>query len=336
MTAERYVTDASQGGKQGFLVLTPLRTDAGVLLVARGFVAETANETRPARIPAPPSGRVTVAGRLYPGSGKAEREGVLGHGEITATNPRAQSERLGAPVYTAYAALRAHQPGTAGLRVLGGPDLSNPTGGAGEAQLMSYVVQWYVFALLALIGPFALARAEIRDARRRFLGIDDDAVQFDLPAAPTAGAPALETGPAAPGGELAVRPGAGVARASETATLQFRRAQRLADRYGRSLGPDAAPDERAATAPARRVEPSFDAAARRSAKVPHRSDDDYHGGYNDYLWQLALADGNIPDVVLPGDTARGDAAGDRPPPAPRIIDAPPPDADDTDPGKAAD
>ena len=82
----------------------------------------------------------------------------------------------------------SRQPGTAGLHVLAGPDLSNPTGGAGEAQLMSYVVQWYVFALLALIGPFALARAEIRDARRRFLGVDDDAVQFDLP--PTASAAA--------------------------------------------------------------------------------------------------------------------------------------------------
>lgn len=317
VSQERYVTDASQGGKQGFLVLTPLRTDAGVLLVARGFVAETAAGTRPARIPLPPAGRVTIAGRLYPGSSKAERDGVLGHGEITAANPRAQSVRLAVPVFTAYAALRAHQPGAAGLHLLAGPDLSNPSGGAGEAQLMSYVVQWYVFALLALVGPFALARAEIRDARRRYLGVDDDAVQFDLQAPPAG--PALGAGTPGGGGELVVRPGAGVARAGAVATARFEHAQHLADRYGRTLGPDAAPDARAAAA-ARRVEPTFDSGARSSARVPHRSDDEYHGGYNDYLWQLALADGNIPDVVLPGDTARREAA-EQEAPAPRVIDA---------------
>ncbi len=119
--------------------------------------------------------------------------------------------------------------------------------------------------------------------------------------------------------ELAIRPGAGVARANEAAALRVEQARRLADRYGRTLGPDVVPGERAA-APGGRVEPTFDVAARSSAKVPHRSDDEYHGGYNDYLWQLALADGNVPDVVLPGDTGRRDEAEHRAP-APRIIEA---------------
>jgi hypothetical protein len=60
-----------------------------------------------------------------------------------------------------------------------------------------------------------------------------------------------------------------------------------------------------------------------SATDPARSPDRYHGSYNDYLWQLALADGNIPDISLPEDddsAADGRAAG------PRVIDVPPPDA----------
>jgi hypothetical protein len=37
-----------------------------------------------------------------------------------------------------------------------------------------------------------------------------------------------------------------------------------------------------------------------SSVVPHRSHDSYHGSYNDYLWQLGLADGAAqPDIVGP-------------------------------------
>jgi hypothetical protein len=38
--------------------------------------------------------------------------------------------------------------------------------------------------------------------------------------------------------------------------------------------------------------------------VPHRSADAYHASYNDYLWQLALADGGMPDVFGDGEPER--------------------------------
>jgi len=40
-----------------------------------------------------------------------------------------------------------------------------------------------------------------------------------------------------------------------------------------------------------------------SSVQPHRSHDEYHGSYNDYLWQLGMADGQAPDVTVPGEAA---------------------------------
>ena len=235
-------------------------------------------------------------------------------------NPVQQAARLGAPTFHAYVALTARQPGTSGLTVLSGPDLSNPTGGAGELQLLSYVIQWYVFAVLALFAPFLFARAETRDAQRRFLGIDPDAGEFDLEAAERAERPALG-GRSAADGAIALRARAEIAVA-ESPVVQ--RAERLADRYGRSLGPladlprvpDAGPVRRSFVPPHERT----------TASGPYRSDDAYHGAYNDNLWQLALAAGEVPDVVLADDVPT-----DRPPTprAVRIIDAvEPPRPDD--------
>ncbi|WP_375498543.1 SURF1 family protein [uncultured Jatrophihabitans sp.] len=287
-SGQQYLGNESRGDEQGFIVLTPLRTSTGTLLVARGFLAATSSGARPKDAPAPPLGTVTVRGRLYPTSSSNDGSGQLPDEEITAVNATRQAARLGLPVYQAYAALEAYQSGTLGLDALPGPSLDNPTGGAGELQLLSYVVQWYVFALLALLAPFAFARADAREARRRFLGLDDDDVEFDLAARrPVA---ALDAGDDAHDLAPAVRASAELARAG--ADVRWQAAERLADRYGRSLGPrpDANPALR--RAPALREPAGPD-----SAHAPHRSSDSYHGTYNDYLWSLAMADGNLPEVV---------------------------------------
>lgn len=327
-SGEQYLDDQSQDGHQGFLVLTPLRTPSGMLLVGRGFVASTTNGSRPADVPTAPTGTVTVQGRLQTGSGADDHLGRLPGQEITAVNPTRQASRLGLPVFQAYVTLGAGQPGTTGLDPLPAPNLSNPTGGAGELQLLSYVVQWYVFALLALIAPFVFARADAKEARRRFLGLDDDEVEFDL----AAGAPerrAVTAGDASADLSPAVRERAELARAG--ADAQWRHAERLADRYGRSLGPR--PD---ADRSLRRARPLREVSAPDSSVAPHRSGDTYHGTYNDYLWSLAMADGNIPEVLepinpLPPHEAAQDAAGTGGPDhtwrPPRVIDATPTDTD---------
>ena len=62
------------------------------------------------------------------------------------------------------------------------PDLSNPAGGALEPQHFAYVIQWYLFAILALAAPFVMARAETRD---RPTGEIDAEPVFQTAAAPS-------------------------------------------------------------------------------------------------------------------------------------------------------
>jgi hypothetical protein len=213
--------------------------------------------------------------------------GRLGHGEVMTINPGEQADRLGSPVYQASVTLAAGEPGTAGLATVPLPDLGNPTGGAAEWQLLSYVIQWYAFAVLALLLPFLISRAEVRDARRRYLGIDEGARQFDA-------VPAQEVGESA-GHELVARGRGELARRAEVAR-RVERAAQLADRYGRSLGIGAEEAALAAATPEPATGPAQPVVRDSSAAV-HRSADDYHASYNDYLWELALADGGLPELV---------------------------------------
>ncbi len=325
---EQYVGNPSQGGRQGFYVLTPLRTSDGTLLVVRGFVAATSSGTRPASVAPAPAGTVDITGRLQTAQTSNDQLGRLGHGEITSVNPVQQSGRLGQPTFQAYVTLDADQPGTSGVSVVPNPSLSNPSGGAGELQLLSYVVQWYAFTLLALAAPFLFARAEVRDAQRRFLGIDPDATPLELGGGRSAPRPLPEGAPA--GAAVAVRSSGTLAEREGVTPERWQRAARLADRYGRSLGADGPPALRPggpAPEPAarRRIGGVPDAPARPTGGSLHRSDDSYHGSYNDYLWQLALADGELADM-LPAASAPHDESG---PPA---LEVPPdpgaPAADD--------
>lgn len=182
-------------GDAGYLVLTPLRTTQGTLLVVRGFLSGTAAKSGLPAIPAAPGGQVTVTARVQPAEIRNDRAAALGGRQLESINPRLQAVRLGTPVYAGYVELHDGQPGTSGLTVIPAPDLSNPAGGAVEPQHVAYIIQWYLFALLALAAPFAVARAETRSHH------DDDREVDDVAPAPQTPAEA--------------------------------RAARLADRYGR-------------------------------------------------------------------------------------------------------
>ena len=151
-------------GKVGYLVLTPLKTSAGVLLIARGFLPQSGAATTSPPAPASPAGPVTVTARLQPADSKSDRFGRLPSRQVETVNVAEQASRIGAPVWNGYAELLAGQPGAAGLTPLPAPDLSNPAGGADEPQHAAYVVQWYLFGVLALCAPFVMAAAEHRRA----------------------------------------------------------------------------------------------------------------------------------------------------------------------------
>ncbi|MFL6163200.1 MAG: SURF1 family protein [Jatrophihabitantaceae bacterium] len=169
------------GGDIGYLVITPLRTDQGILLIARGFIPQdNAADTSPP-VPAAPQNTVEVTGRLQPADTGQDKFGRLPGSQVDTVNAAAQAARIKAPVWNAYAELLPGQPGGSGLQTLPAPDLSNPAGGAEEPQHLAYVLQWYLFALLALAAPVILARAELRH--------DDDEGPLDTAAPAEAAAP---------------------------------------------------------------------------------------------------------------------------------------------------
>ena len=145
-SGQRLIGSRTIGDTVGFLVVTPLRTPGGTLLVVRGFVPDL-NSGRTPSVPAPPAGPVTVVGRVHPPE----------------TGSALDPHRYTGALYNGYVELEAHQPGGAGLTGLPGPDLSNPAGGALEPQHFAYVIQWYLFALLALAAPFAMIRADRKE-----------------------------------------------------------------------------------------------------------------------------------------------------------------------------
>ena len=152
-------SDTDSGGSEnGYFVLTPLHTSTATLLVARGFIAVSDSSAAP-EITAPPSGTVSVRARAMPADTTNDHAGEL-RGQVNSINVAQQQARLGGTFYDGYAELLADQPGTQGLTVIPGPSLSNPAGGAIEPQHFAYVIQWYLFAALAIAAPFVMIRAE--------------------------------------------------------------------------------------------------------------------------------------------------------------------------------
>lgn len=151
-----------------FLVLTPLRTTGGTLLVVRGWVGVTHSYATPPAIPAPPRGPVTVTARVYPPEPANGRTAPAG--QVDRLDVSAIAAKIGQPSYGGYAEMISSSPGSR-LALLPAPDMGNPAGGAYELQHLAYVGQWFIFSLIALAAPLLLARIDYLrqnpDAHRR-------------------------------------------------------------------------------------------------------------------------------------------------------------------------
>ncbi|HEY3737357.1 MAG TPA: SURF1 family protein [Jatrophihabitans sp.] len=254
-------SDTDDGGTEsGFFVLTPFTDSTATLLVVRGFIQ---GDIAPARLPAPPGGPQTITARVYPSESKDDRLGELPGDLVDSINVAQWAARGTSAIYDGWATLIAGAPGTAQLTAVPDPSLANPAGGAQEWQHLAYVIQWFVFAALAFAAPLLISRHEARLAQRQFLGIDPDA------------RPQLEGSRTAEDGTALVRRERGeLRRRSPAEQRHVERATRLADRYGFALEvPNA---------------PLADLLPEEEDGDPTR--DTYHGAYNDYLWQIAMAD----------------------------------------------
>lgn len=165
------VADRTVGGREGYLVLTPLRVSddgtggaswhglsgAPVVAVVRGWVAT------PDEVPPAPAGAVRLTGFLQ--APEAAGAHPIGPGVTDSIAPAALVGTWGGPIYSAY--LVAADPDPALVSV------PRPTveGGAGlSLQNAFYAVQWWVFGGFALALWARTVRDEARGGRRRTRG----------------------------------------------------------------------------------------------------------------------------------------------------------------------
>lgn len=141
-------------GANGFWVATPLVTSSGsVLVVNRGWIAASAGAGAVQDVPAPPSGTVTVVGRVRPSEQAPPSQPTdLPAGQVTDLDVALVGG--GTDVYPGYVDLLSSDPAqAAGLTALPLPDLS-------EGPHLSYAVQWVFFAVVAVAGFVLLVRRE--------------------------------------------------------------------------------------------------------------------------------------------------------------------------------
>jgi surfeit locus 1 family protein len=153
-------------GQAGFHVLTPLElTDGGVVLVRRGWVPSSLDEP-PVEAAAPPAGSVTVSGVLerpvpQPGFGPQDPdEGELAR--VFHTDTARLDRQVDGPLFPMVLRIDATPPTslTADLPISAGPPILD------ERNHLSYAIQWFTFAALALVTYGAWLWTRQRRARR--------------------------------------------------------------------------------------------------------------------------------------------------------------------------
>ncbi len=179
------VPDRRLGDRTGFYVLTLLRTDGGKALpVVRGWLpGDASSQADTAKVPAPPSGRVTVTGALqateHEGSGGVTASGALPRGQLGMIS---DASLVNLVPYTVYDAWITSSQAPGALRPVP-PVVAEGTGLDLKAfQNLGYTGEWFVFAGFVVFMWFRLYRREVEAARDLALGITPDE-----PAAPVPG-----------------------------------------------------------------------------------------------------------------------------------------------------
>jgi cytochrome oxidase assembly protein ShyY1 len=156
----------TQESRLGFYVLTPLITGPGqAVLVNRGWVQAGATADTPPVVPPPPTGQVTVTGRLRlteteESAGIRERSG-LPPGQVLLINVAKIGKSMPYQLLGGYVDLIKQQPPSA----VAPEPVPEPDVGAGGGLNLAYGVQWWLFIGVAVGGWILLIRREVADRR---------------------------------------------------------------------------------------------------------------------------------------------------------------------------
>jgi cytochrome oxidase assembly protein ShyY1 len=155
---EVLVYGRSLGGEAGHLVVTPLvLDDGGAVLVIRGWVP-FAMQSAPVRGALPPPGEVEVGGFLAPDEGDGTTAPDQG-GVIRALDVEGIASSLPYGVFPFPLQLARQTPAQSGSlpTPVPMPDLS-------EGPHLSYAIQWFSFAAVAVAGAVILLRRDQRSS----------------------------------------------------------------------------------------------------------------------------------------------------------------------------
>ncbi|MGA5559849.1 SURF1 family protein [Streptomyces platensis] len=179
------------GERQGFYVLTLLRTDGGKALpVVRGWLpGDAGSRADTAKVPAPPKGEVTVTGALQASESQGS-DGVPGAGgpapgRLAMISAASLVNIVPYDVYDAWITLTDTQ---APLRAVP-PAAAEGSGLDLKAfQNLGYTGEWFVFAGFVVFMWFRLFRRETEAARDAALGIGvEGAAKLEGAAGPEGG-----------------------------------------------------------------------------------------------------------------------------------------------------
>jgi cytochrome oxidase assembly protein ShyY1 len=156
------VTGRALDGREGVLVLTPLRVDSAggaVLPVVRGWLPAGA------AAPEPPAGDVDVIAYLQAGESAA---GPIADGTTEAISPAQLLGVWDGPIWTGYAVLASSSPAQGDdLALLDPPTMP---GSGLNVQNLAYALQWWIFGGFALLVWWRMVRDEARDLAEREAG----------------------------------------------------------------------------------------------------------------------------------------------------------------------
>ncbi|GAB2924931.1 SURF1 family cytochrome oxidase biogenesis protein [Streptomyces mayteni] len=161
-------------GAVGYHVLTPIvAADGTAAVVNRGWIESGPDLTQAPEIPAPPSGEVTVTGRLMADettdtTGIRERSG-LPDGMVMMISSQERAAETGEPTLGGFLELTETSPGPAGQDAQEGQAQPEPLpepDHTGIGAHLAYAFQWWIFAGGVPVGWFLLLRREVQDRRK--------------------------------------------------------------------------------------------------------------------------------------------------------------------------
>jgi cytochrome oxidase assembly protein ShyY1 len=149
----------SNGGADGYEVVTPLRTGGGAVLVDRGFIPLERSTRIPSVAPAPPTGEVTVVGHVRRNERGRRAATAPAGNQVRLINSDAIAATLPYEIESGYIGLLTVQPEQqGGFQPIQLPDLS-------EGPHFWYAVQWFMFTAIGVAGIVVFIRGDLR-ARR--------------------------------------------------------------------------------------------------------------------------------------------------------------------------